>query len=198
MTSNIKTSKINLFPKTTALILIDLQKGSVAWPSAPHSTEEVLKKAKGLADRFRDAGATVVLVNYGFSPDYRDTLRSQVDLPFEAPPGGYPADFSDLVDGLKKPGDICITKRQWGALYDTGLELQLRRRGIDTVVLGGISTNIGVESTGRAAYDLGFAVILAEDATSSLSAEMHEFAVNNIFPRIGRVTTAENLALVRV
>ena len=89
-------------------------------------------------------------------------------------------------------GDLLITKRQWGAFYDTGLEQQLRRRGITTIVLGGIATNFGVESTGRAALDQGYALVFAEDAMTTMSAEMHEFAVTQIFPRMGRVRkTAE-------
>jgi len=178
---------IQLDPKTTALVLIDLQKGIVARPVAPYSGPEVVKAAKELAERFRHAGAPVVLVNVGFSVDFKDALRQPVDQPPPIPPGGYPADFSELAEGLKQAGDICITKRQWGAFYGTELDLQLRRRGVQTIVLGGISTNMGVESTARQAWEHGYAIVLVEDATSGQSAEMHKFAVENIFPRISRV-----------
>jgi len=177
---------------TTALVLIDLQKGIVARPLAPYTGAEVVKNALTLADRFRAAGAPVVLVNVGWSPDFKDGLRQPVDQPPPMPPGGFPADFMELAEGLKKPGDICITKRQWGAFHGTELDLQLRRRGVQTIVLGGIATNIGVESTARQAWEHGYAIILAEDATSGQSAEMHSFAIKNIFPRISRsVKTAE-------
>ena len=90
--------------------------------------------------------------------------------------------------------DILITKRQWGAFYGTELDLQLRRRGITQIVLGGISTNIGVESTARAAWEHGYAVVFAEDAMSAQNAEQHRFAVETIFPRLGRVrSTAQVL-----
>lgn len=184
---------ITLDSNTTALVLIDLQKWIVARPCAPYSGGDVMKTAIGLAERFRAAGAPVVLVNVGWSPDFKDALRPPVDQPFQAPPGGLPPDFVELAEGLKKPGDICITKRQWGAFYGTEMDLQLRRRGIKTIVLGGISTNIGVESTAREAWEHNYAVVLAEDATSGMSAEMHEFAIKNIFPRISRVTTAGNI-----
>jgi nicotinamidase-related amidase len=182
----------NLDPKTTALVLIDLQKGLMGRPVAPYSAAEVLKNAIALTGKFREAGAPVVLVNVAFSPDFKDALRLPVDRPTQPPPGGYPTDFSDLAEGLARAGDLRITKRNWGAFYGTELDLQLRRRGIQTIVLGGIATNLGVESTARSAWEHGYAVILAEEACSSQSAEMHQFAVENIFPRLSRVTkTAE-------
>ena len=71
----------------------------------------------------------------------------------------------------------------------------MRRRGIDTIVLCGISTNIGVESTARNAWELGFNLVVAEDACSAASSEQHQGSMKNIFPRIGRVrSTGEILA----
>jgi len=183
----------NLDPKASALVLIDLQKGIVGRPLAPHTGEEVLENAKELAERFRQAGAPVILVHVGWSPDFKDALTQPVDQPMQAPPGGFPADFMELADGLKKPGDVCVMKRQWGAFYGTDLDLQLRRRGVRTIVLGGIATNIGVESTARQAWEHGYALILAEDATTGQSAELHRFAFENIFPRISRVLKAADI-----
>jgi nicotinamidase-related amidase len=94
---------------------------------------------------------------------------------------------------MEQPGDICITKRQWGAFYGTELDLQLRRRGILTIVLGGIATNIGVESTARQAWEHGYALVLVEDATSSLSLETHQFSFAHIFPRISKVMKAADI-----
>jgi nicotinamidase-related amidase len=138
-----------------------------------------------------------VLVNVAFSPDFSDALKSPVDQPMQAPSGGFPEGWSDLADGLAEPSDIRITKRQWGAFYGTELDLQLRRRGVTTVVIGGIATNMGVESTARAAHEHGYAVVLPEDATSSLSADMHAFAFAHIFPRLGRVARAAEIELQR-
>ena len=101
----------------------------------------------------------------------------------------------DLADGLAQPGDLRITKRQWGAFHGTELDLQLRRRGIQTIVLGGIATNIGVESTARQGWENGYSLVFAEDAISGMSAEMHEFAVKNIFPRLGRVVPSGEIQL---
>src|ERR1700733_6359578 len=167
---------LELDPKTTALILIDFQKGIMGHGLNPLSADQVTQVGSALADTFREAGAPVVLVNVGFAKDFKDALRQPVDQAFAAPPGGFPENFSELLDGLAKPGDILVTKRQWGAFHGTELDLQLRRRGIQTIVLGGVATNIGVESTARQAWEHGYAVVLVEDATSGMSAEMHDFA----------------------
>lgn len=182
-----------LDPNTTALVLIDLQKGVVARQTAPHAAKNVLERAIGLAEKFRAAGAPVVLVNVGWHADFKDGLRQPVDEPPQLPPGGFPREFMEFPDGLPKSGDIRITKRQWGAFYGTELDLQLRRRGIKTIVLGGIATNIGVESTARQAHEHGYALIFAEDVTSTMSDEMHQFAFKNIFPRIGKVAQAAEI-----
>ena len=136
---------ITLSAATTALILLDLQKGTVARQFAPYSFEAVLAKGKELARRFRVAKAPVVLVNVAFAPDFSDALTAPVERPMQAPPGGFPEDWSELADGLAEASDLKVTKRQWGAFYGTDLDLQLRRRGVTTVVIGGVATNMGVE-----------------------------------------------------
>ena len=113
----------------------------------------------------------------------------------KAPPGGFPEDWSELADGLAEASDLKVTKRQWGAFYGTDLDLQLRRRGVTTAVIGGVATNMAVESTARAAHEHGYAVVLAEDAATTFSAEMHAFAFEHIFPRLGRVAKADEIEL---
>ncbi len=135
-----------------------------------------------------------MLVNVGWAADGGDALKQAVDRPAH-PPGGLPANFSTLVESVTGPGDIRVTKHQWGAFFGTDLDVQLRRRGITTIVLGGIATNIGVESTARQAHEYGYEVVVAEDACTSLAAEMHEFAIKNIFPMIARVRPAAEITL---
>lgn len=180
----------SLDPATTALVLIDLQNGITALPLAPRDGETVAQTGIALAQRFRAAGAPVVLVRVGWDADYADAPRQPVDQPMPHPEGGLPAAWSTLVDGLAQPGDILVHKRQWGAFYGTDLDLQLRRRGVRTIVLAGIATNIGVESTARAAWEHGYALVLVEDAMTSLSAEAHAFCVRTILPRLGLVRSA--------
>jgi len=170
----------------TALVVIDLQKGIVGRQTAPYASDIVVKNAAALADAFRKIGLPVFLVRVAFSPDGKDVLRPLVDVPWPAqtPPPGW----TDIVPEMgPKPGDFVITKHQCGAFYGTELDLEFRRRGITTMVLCGIATNIGVESTARFAFEYGFNQIFAEDAMSAMSAEEHALTVAKIFPRIGLV-----------
>lgn len=185
---------IELAATTSALILIDLQKGIVNMPLEPRSGAEVVSAASGLAARFRQAGAPVFVVNVGFAPDFRDALQQPVDMSF-TPPGGFGPDFSDIVDGVAGQGDIFVTKRQWGAFYGTEIDLQLRRRGIRSVVIAGIATNFGVESTARQAWELGYEVVVPEDATATVSPDLQQLSIGAILPMIGRVTTTAGIVL---
>jgi nicotinamidase-related amidase len=181
--------------RTTALVLIDLQKGILGMPLAPRSGADVLAAGEGLARRFRAAGAPVALVRVAWAPDYADAPRQKVDQAPPRPQGGLPAAWSEYADGLAQPGDILIVKRHWGAFHGTELDLQLRRRGVTTIVLGGVATNFGVESTARQAWELGYEVILVEDAATSMSAELHDMAIRHIFPRIARVAKSDGVGL---
>ncbi len=188
---------IQLEPKSTALVLIDLQNGILGYPLVPRTGPQVLDMGKTLAQRFRDAGAPVVLVNVRWSNDGGDAPSRNVDAPHQAPAGGFPADWADLVEGLPKPGDILVTKRQWGAFYGTDLDLQLRRRGIKTIVLGGVATNFGVESTARQAWEYGYDLVIAEDATASSSVELHDMSIKQIMPRIARIAQSIGIAFAK-
>jgi nicotinamidase-related amidase len=108
--------------------------------------------------------------------------------------GALPPNWAEFVPEIgPQPGDLIITKHQWGAFYGTELDLQLRRRGVRMIALGGIATNFGVESTARDAYERGYHQIFVEDAMTSVSAEAHEFVVKNIFPRIGQVRSTDEV-----
>jgi nicotinamidase-related amidase len=176
-------------PKSTALVLIDLQRGIVERTLAPHSVGDVVTRAAQLAAALRSKGGTVVYVRV----DVTDVLQLSVDAPTRDPNAPPPlASASEIVsESGYQTGDLLITKRQWGAFYGTELDQQLRRRRIRTIILGGVATNFGVESTARAAFDRGYELIFIEDAMTSVSAAAHAFAVQNIFPRMGRVRTQE-------
>ncbi|MGB7434251.1 MAG: hydrolase [Candidatus Acidiferrum sp.] len=184
-------STLHLDPAKTALVVIDLQKGIVAMPTAPHSSQEIVQKAKRLAKHFREKGATVVYVHV----DMANVLNLPVDAPYRdpnAPPP--PASASELVpEAGFEDGDVLITKRHWGAFAGTPLEAELKKRGVDTVVLLGISTNFGVESTARQGTGLGFAFVIVEDACSARDADDHRFAVERIFPRLARVRKTDEV-----
>ena len=177
---------------TTALVVIDLQKGIVGRTTAPYAAETVVGNAAALADACRQHGIPVFLVRVTPSPDRKDMLHPIADAAVQLP--APPPDWAEIVPELgPKDGDFVITKRQWGAFYGTELDLELRRRGLTTIILCGISTNIGVESTARFAYEYGYQQVFAEDAMTCMSAEEHQATVSKIFPRIGLVRTTEEI-----
>lgn len=152
---------LELNAKTTALVVIDLQEGILPFAGGPHTADEVVNRAGKLAAKFRASGQPVFLVRVGWSADYAEALKQPVDAP--SPAKVLPENWWQHPAALgATDSDIEIIKRQWGAFYGTDLELQLRRRGIDTIVLCGISTNIGVESTARNAWELGFNLVIAK------------------------------------
>ncbi|GAB0107035.1 hydrolase [Nocardia sp. JMUB6875] len=182
----------NLLDPKSALVLIDLQRGITAAPTQPHAAEDVVARGAQLAKAFREQGLPVVLV--------RVSWVDGVDMPpgrtLQAGGGNYtpPQGWDELVEELDaQPGDIRITKRQWGAFYGTELDLQLRRRGVTTIVLGGIATSIGVESTARAAHEHGYSVVVATDAAADRDTASHDHSMEKIFPRLGVTATTEDV-----
>lgn len=183
---------LELNAKTTALVVIDLQEGILPFAGGPHTADQVVAKSATLAQKCRQQGLPVVLVRVGWSADFADALKQPVDA--QAAAHALPDNWWVYPPALgKQSSDIEVTKRQWGAFYGTDLELQLRRRGIDTIILCGISTNIGVESTARNGWELGFNLIIAEDACSAASAEQHQGSMTHIFPRLGRVRSTDEI-----
>ena len=191
-------SELILEPRRTAVVVIDLQKGIVGFPGNPHSAQSVIANTVALLDAARSTGAQPILVHVGRSPDGGDGLQVVCDQPMRAA-ASLPPDWSELIPELnRQPNDLVILKRQWGAFYGTDLELQLRRRGLSTIILCGIATAFGVESTARDAYERGFEQVFAEDAMTSRTTESHTNAIANIFSRMGRVrSTAEIVAALR-
>lgn len=176
----------------TALVVIDLQKGIANRDTAPHAAAHVVANAAKLAGAFRKNGMPVFLVRVTPSADKKDALTPLTDGPARAL--DMPADWADIMPELgPEASDFVLTKHQWGAFYGTDLDLQLRRRGMDTIVLCGISTNIGVESTARFAYEYGYNQVFVEDAMTAMDAEEHAFAVGKIFPRMGRMRSTEEV-----
>ncbi len=173
-----------LDPKS-ALVVIDLQKGIVSQPTA-HPFADIISHVETLLSAFRGHRLPVVLVNVtGGAPGRTDQNR-RLD--------GMPADWAELVPELgQQPGDHRVTKQTWGAFTGTGLEAYLKGLGVTQIVLAGISTSIGVESTARQAYELGFNVTLALDAMTDTNAEAHANSVSHIFPRLGETGTASDI-----
>jgi len=173
-----------LDPKT-ALIVIDLQKGIVAYPTA-HPAAEIVKQASVLADAFRRHGLPIVLVNVtGGAPGRTEQARNLGELP---------ADWAELVPELnQQPTDHTVTKRTWGAFTHTGLDEHLKKLGITQVVIVGVATSIGVESTARYAHENGFNISFAIDAMTDMNVDAHTNSITRIFPRLGETGTTQEI-----
>ncbi|MFD8569959.1 isochorismatase family protein [Streptomyces sp. NPDC059639] len=172
-----------------ALVVIDLQKG-IAPAGSPF--DPVVERSARLAETFRRHGLPVILVNVnGVAPGRSETSRIR-------PGTALPDGFADLVDELgAQPGDLRVTKRRRSAFHDTGLDTLLRDHKVTQVVLTGVATGSGVESTARSAVDHGYHVVLATDAMDDPDAVIHEHSVRRVFPKLGETaTTDEIIAMV--
>jgi nicotinamidase-related amidase len=173
-----------LDPKT-ALIIVDLQKGIVGMPTA-HSIDEIVKNASALADAFRSHRLPVVLVNVSGGAPGRTDQAPRVKQ--------FPDGWMDLIPELnQQSADHLITKRTWGAFSRTGLEDILKKLGVTQVVVAGVATTSGVESTARQAHECGFNVTLAIDAMTDTNADAHNNSVARIFPRMGETGTTQEI-----
>jgi nicotinamidase-related amidase len=168
----------------SALIIIDLQKGIVGLPTV-HPAGEIVERSSRLASAFRERDLPVVLVNVNGRAPGRIEMRYN----FTPPPG-----FADLVPELdQKANDHIVTKQRLGAFIGTFLDDYLHLRGVTQIVLTGISTSSGVESTARSGYDLGYNVTFVLDAITDLDAQSHQHCVERVFPKLGETTTADDV-----
>ncbi|MEU4344432.1 isochorismatase family protein [Nocardia sp. NPDC023852] len=175
---------VTALDSSSALVIIDLQNAIVDAPTVPYTGSEVVARAVELARAFHEYGAPVVLVRVTARADGSDAAPGRNEIP--SLPGSLPHGWDAIVDDLADhPDDITVTKRTWGAFYGTDLDLQLRRRGVTQIVLSGLTTSIGVESTARTAYEHGYHVTLATDAMADLDIEAHRNSIERIFPLLG-------------
>ena len=168
-----------------ALLVVDLQNGIVGLATA-HPMADVVKNAARLADAFRSHDLPVVLINVdGGAPGRAEQSRRISE---------FPAGWTDLIPELnRQPGDHLVTKQTWGAFTGTDLETHLKRSGVTQVVIAGVATTAGVESTARHAHEIGFNVALAIDAMTDMSAEAHHNTITRIFPRLGETGTTRQI-----
>lgn len=172
-----------LDPKT-ALIVVDLQKGIVGSPFI-HPLADIIERVQSLLEAFRELHLPVVLVNVaGRAPGRTEQPRNQT----------YPEGWTDLLPELRQqPSDIVVTKHTWGAFANTDLEEQLKAKGVSQVVVTGVATGTGVESTAWQAYEAGFNVTLAIDSMTDLRPEAHAYSLAHVFPRLGETGSTQEI-----
>ncbi len=176
---------ISTLDARTALLIVDLQQGIVGLTTA-HPMADVVKNAARLADAFRSHGLPVVLVNVDGGAPGRTEQSPRIRE--------FPAGWTDLIPELdRQPSDHLVTKRTWGAFTSTGLDAHLKQSGVTQVVIAGVATSAGVESTARHAHELGFNVALAVDAMTDMSVDAHHNSITRIFPRISETGTTSEI-----
>jgi nicotinamidase-related amidase len=175
----------------TALLVVDLQKGIVGIPAA-HPVPEIIDRSRDLLAAFREHGLPVVLINVSGAPSGRTDQGA-------ASVAGYPDGWDELIEELdQRPTDHLVTKYTRGAFTNTGLHEKLTDLGVTEVVVIGIATASGVESTARQAHEHGYHVVVATDAVTDRSIDAHDHSIGTIFPRIAETgKTADVLALLR-
>jgi nicotinamidase-related amidase len=180
-----KNVTISTLDTKCALLVVDLQKGIVGMPVA-HPIAEVVNNAARLADAFRKHDLPVILINVdGGAPGRTEQSRRVTE---------FPAGWTDLIPELnRQPSDHIVTKRTWGAFTNTDLDQYLRQAGVTQVVVVGVATTAGVESTARHAHELGFNVALAVDAMTDMNADAHHNSLTRIFPRMGETGTTQQI-----
>jgi len=190
--------------ENTALLLLDLQNemvdpaGKIGGGGLAKVVEErgVIAAAAKAVDWARSNEVPVVFVRLGFRADYADALSvapriAKLKENQAVVLGTWGTEFPEAL--APRTEDLVVTKRCVNAFYDTGLLNWLLARGIKHILVGGVVTNLAVESAVRAADDAGLAVTVLEDLCASPNPEWHRFSVENILPMFGSVATTDAL-----
>ncbi|GLS91028.1 hydrolase [Psychromonas marina] len=173
----------------TALLVIDLQYGIVALNTC-HPATDIINNCGELINKFRLLSLPICFVNVdGAASGRTEQIKGKTTKP---------ANWSQLISELNpRAGELLITKQTWGAFTNTDLHTLLQAREITQLVICGIATSMGVESTARQAFELGYNISLPIDAMTDINAAVHENSVGAIFPKLSETgTTADLLKLL--
>ena len=179
-------------PQSTALVVVDLQNFAIALDTVPTPTSALLANTVKIADACRDRSILVVLIRVGHEQNKLPHPSPKIDAGFSGFQFG--PDAKEIAPELgPKPGDVIVDKYNWGAFHGTNLDTHLRRRGIRTLIMTGLVTNVGVDTTMREAQAHGYDQVLVKDAVAAMSLEEHDYMLKYIAPRLSRVRTTEEL-----
>jgi nicotinamidase-related amidase len=195
--------------RSSALVLNDMINAGLRRENDPAhnrlvAESRLIPNTVQLVAAVREKAIPVFWVRVERRPDRADVIDSLIDAPAYAwhspnPPvvaGSYSA---ANVDELPiQPLDHVIIKPRLNPFTYTDLDLQLRARHVNTILLGGYSTNLGVESCARTGHDLGYDVVVISDCCFNVDKVLHEFAIARILPNFARVMTSEQaISLLR-
>ena len=199
-----------LEPARTALLLFDLLEGHVNRDAASRGRfAPVVANAAALLGAARAAGAMVVYANADHRADRATSARTLRDTDNRLRPLAPGDPDSPLLTGgtaqtrvvaelAPRPEDFVVPKHRWSAFHGTYLDLALRTRRVDTLILAGASTDVGIASTAFAARDLDYNLVIASDACTSPEADNHDQLMRRVFPRMARVrSTGDVVSMLR-
>ena len=194
----------------TAVLVIDMQNDLIKVPEEPFNAVTRMAQAKGMIpntarviSEARRLGMPIIYAGHIHRKDNADMKPTITDLMLQGltPPAreamveGTPG--AQVVDEIKpEPGDHVIWKRRSNAFYNTDLELMLRARGIDTVIIVGAVTNGCIANTIRGARERDLNIIVLSDCVATMNPEDDEYFTKQVFPREGRVRTSEEIVSV--
>lgn len=177
----------------TAIIIIDLQEGVTFNNVYPNDAQTIIEKCNTLIEETKRKGGFIVYVHSDFIDEYDQlSLDKKIRSLYN-----FPNNFADFDRRLiKEQGAYTITKRGISAFFATDLDIELRRHKIKNIVLSGISTHMGVDTSARDAYQLGYNIFFLEDCMSAPKLDQHEFMVRELFPLMGQVLTLNQILYI--
>lgn len=187
-----------------ALVLVDFQRDFCA-PAGAHGTDaqmtgsgrpaSAVSAASTFLDRYRASGRTPILIR----TTHDDTTTSPLwehkyeERPTPCQPGTKGAEFAPGL-GVEAE-DVVVTKHRYNAFHETSLQTILRSNDISEVLIGGVSTNVCVESTVRGAFDRGYEVTLLADCTGSTEDSLRDATLENVAAHFGTVQVSGDVDL---
>lgn len=182
---------MTLDPDKTALLLLHYQ-GDILSIFAQAGIDAYVGRMTALAGQARAAGLPVIFGRIGFSPDYREIHPANQNGQMIRGFGLFTAD--EVPVGLRAPGDTVLTGHRVSAFKGTALDQDLRARGIDTLLMAGITTSGVVLSTLSEASDLDYRIVLVEDGCFDPDVEAHAALVRTAFATRARIASATEVA----
>jgi nicotinamidase-related amidase len=188
-----------LVPERTGLVIFDMLECYRARIERLEQTEAV-DSVQWLLGECRSLGCPIFFACADHRPDGADANPTLTDTdaefnPWEGPqPLGSPPDrtFEVLKELAPRSEEYEIPKHRWNAFYQTHLDLSLRTRGVDTILLAGGSTHVGIASTAFGARDMDYQVVIVRDGLTGYEPQ-RSFFVDKVFPRMCRVRSADEI-----